>query len=65
MSYFLIFLAVVVVALVALFLVGSRRRELGRKPIRSEAVQDLLDEGLAAPVPNLPPVLLPEHPGTD
>lgn len=65
MSYFLIFLAVIVAGLVALFLIGSRRRELGKKPIRSELAQDLLDEGLAAPVPNLPPVLLPERPGID
>lgn len=65
MSYFLIFLAVIVAGLAALFLIGSRRSELGRKPVRTALAQDLLAEDLAAVVPNLPPVLLPEKPGSD
>lgn len=60
MSYFLIFLAVILAGAVALFLVGLRRRETRASSGRSELVNGLLDDGLAAPVSNLPPVLLPD-----
>ncbi|MFQ4149202.1 DivIVA domain-containing protein [Arthrobacter sp. LAPM80] len=54
MTYFLIFLAVIVAAGVALYVVGLN------KPQTDGAA--LYDDGLAAPVANLPPVLLPSTP---
>lgn len=54
MSYFLIFLAVMLAAAVAVYVVGLKRPE-------PEA--DIYRDGLAAPVANLPPVLLPAEPG--
>lgn len=52
MSYFLIFLAVMLAAAVAAYVVGLKR------PDESEIYQD----GLMAPVKGLPPVLLPQEP---
>ncbi|MGO2540987.1 MAG: DivIVA domain-containing protein [Specibacter sp.] len=53
MTYFLIFLAVVVAAAVALYVVGLN------KP---QADAPVYDDALARPVANLPPVLLPDTP---
>lgn len=53
MSYFLIFLAVVVVAAAAFYVVGLN------KP---GATADIFQDAMAEPVANLPPVLLPETP---
>ncbi|MGN5731646.1 DivIVA domain-containing protein [Arthrobacter psychrochitiniphilus] len=53
MTYFLIFLAVVVAAVAGLYLVGLK------KPQTENAVYD---DVLATPVANLPPVLLPVEP---
>ena len=53
MTYFLIFLAVMVAALAALYLVGLNKPETGA---------DVYNDLLAAPVANLPPVLLPGEP---
>lgn len=70
MTYLLVFLAVLLIGAVAFFLVGQRRRETGfitatADPANPSLGSALLDDGLAAPVPNLPPVLLPEHPEPD
>ncbi|NYE95069.1 DivIVA domain-containing protein [Psychromicrobium silvestre] len=64
MTYFLVFLAVLVAGGVAMFLVGQRRRETRpqAEPSSDPSLSSvLLDDGLSAPVPNLPPVLLPEQ----
>ncbi|MGP9502190.1 DivIVA domain-containing protein [Specibacter sp. AOP5-B1-6] len=53
MTYFLIFLAVVVAAAAALYVVGLN------KP---QADAPVYDDALARPVANLPPVLLPDTP---
>ena len=53
MTYFLIFLAVAVAAAAALYVVGLNRQEPDA-PVYADA--------LAAPVANLPPVLLPGTP---
>lgn len=50
MSYFLIFLAVLLAAAVALYVVGLKR---------PDAAGAIYDDGLVAPVSGLPPVLLP------
>ncbi|WP_394939160.1 DivIVA domain-containing protein [Psychromicrobium sp. YIM B11713] len=67
MAYLLVFLAVLLVGAVALFLIGQRRREVNGETMGAEVFDPslsnaLLDDGLAAPVPHLPPVLLPERP---
>lgn len=56
MTYFLIFLAVMVAAAVAVYVVGL---------VKNGSDSDLYRDGLAAPVPNLPPVLLPPHPAAE
>lgn len=53
MTYFLIFLAVMLAAAVVLYVVGLNKPDAG-----SPVYQD----GMAAPVANLPPVLLPDAP---
>lgn len=53
MTYFLIFLAVMVAALAALYLVGLNKPQTGA---------DVYNDLLAGPVANLPPVLLPGVP---
>lgn len=53
MSYFLIFLAVMLAAAVAVYVVGLK------KPGTDAAIYN---DGLDAPVTGLPPVLLPAHP---
>ncbi|WP_343318193.1 DivIVA domain-containing protein [Arthrobacter sp. TMP15] len=53
MSYFLIFLAVVVIAAAAFYVVGLN------KP---GAMADIYQDAMAQPVANLPPVLLPKAP---
>ncbi|WP_449373669.1 DivIVA domain-containing protein [Arthrobacter psychrolactophilus] len=53
MSYFLIFLAVILAAGAAMYVVGLN------KP---DATAPVYDDALAAPVANLPPVLLPGEP---
>lgn len=53
MSYFLIFLAVMLAAAVAVYVVGLK------KPETDAAIYH---DGLNAPVTGLPPVLLPAHP---
>lgn len=53
MSYFLIFLAVILAAGAAIYVVGLN------KP---NATAPVYDDALAAPVANLPPVLLPGEP---
>lgn len=53
-SYFLIFLAIMVAAAVAVYVVGLKRSD------SANAIYD--DDGLAPPVANLPPVLLPLTP---
>lgn len=55
MSYFLIFLAVAVAGAVALYVVGLNRPAADTEP-------GAMADGLAAPVANLPPVLLPDAP---
>ncbi|WP_082057071.1 DivIVA domain-containing protein [Psychromicrobium lacuslunae] len=70
MTYLLVFVAVLVVGATAFFLIGQRRRETGRAatsvdPANPSLGSAFLDDGLAAPVPNLPPVLLPEHPAPE
>ncbi|MDQ6752810.1 MAG: DivIVA domain-containing protein [Actinomycetota bacterium] len=55
MSYFLIFLAVAVAGAVALYVVGLKRPA-------ADTENGALSDGLAEPVANLPPVLLPEAP---
>lgn len=50
-SYFLVFLAVVLLCAVAWLGTGTRR---------NRPIEDILDDGLGEPVANLPPVLLPE-----
>lgn len=70
MTYLLVFVAVLLIGAVAFFLLGQRRRETGLStatadPANPSLRSALLDDGLAAPVPNLPPVLLPEHPEPD
>lgn len=52
-TYFLVFLAVLVAGAVALYVTGLKKR-----PVDAEGVPD----GFAEPVANLPPVLLPELP---
>lgn len=54
MSYFLIFLAVMLAAAVAVYVVGLRRPD-----------GDVYADGLQAPVASLPPVLLPPVPAPD
>lgn len=56
MSYFLIFLAIVVVAAAAFFVVGLN------KP---NADAPVYEDGLEVPVENLPPVLLPAVPAPE
>ncbi|SEF03998.1 DivIVA domain-containing protein [Arthrobacter alpinus] len=53
MTYFLIFLAVMVAAAAALYVVGLNK---------SAADAPIYEDALAAPVANLPPVLLPGTP---
>lgn len=53
MTYFLIFLAVIVAAAVTLYVVGFNKRDPDA-PVHQD--------GLGAPVANLPPVLLPLEP---
>lgn len=58
MSIFLVFLAVAVTGVVALFAVGRLRRDVG-----SDGPSDRTPlPGLVEPSPSLPPVLLPEKP---
>ena len=52
MSYFLIFLAVIVAAVVAFYVVG----------LKKPAGPAIMADGLAEPVANLPPVMLPDDP---
>ncbi|WP_287929235.1 DivIVA domain-containing protein [Arthrobacter sp.] len=54
MSYFLIFLAVMLAAAVALYVVGLKR-----------PAADIYDDGLQPPVAGLPPVLLPDAPAPE
>ncbi|MDQ0825034.1 DivIVA domain-containing protein [Arthrobacter sp. B2I5] len=56
MSFFLVFLAVVLVAAVLWAGLGRRSRKTG-----GAALPALLDGGFEEPPANLPPVLLPEH----
>jgi len=51
-SYFLIFLAVIVAAVVAFYVVG----------LKKPAGPAIMADGLAEPVANLPPVMLPDDP---
>lgn len=61
-TYFLVFLAVAMAGAVALLATG-RFRSGGPIPWRPGEVSAL--DGLTEPTPNLPPVLLPEHPGPE
>ncbi|RAN79159.1 hypothetical protein B5P43_14580 [Bacillus sp. SRB_336] len=54
MSYFLIFLAVMLAAAAALYVVGLKR-----------PAADIYDDGLQPPVAGLPPVLLPDAPAPE
>ena len=56
MSFFLVFLAVVLVAAVLWAGLGRRSRKTGNTGLPA-----LLDGGFEEPPANLPPVLLPEH----
>ena len=60
MSFFLVFLAVVLVAAVLWAVLGGRSRKTG-----GVALPTLLDGGFGDPPANLPPVLLPEHAGPE
>ncbi|WP_258067136.1 DivIVA domain-containing protein [Arthrobacter sp. GMC3] len=53
MSYFLIFLAVMLAAAVAVYVVGLKKPDTGAA---------IYQDGLSEPVSGLPPVLLPERP---
>ncbi len=59
MTYFLIFLAIVVVGAVALYVVGLARPAAGDSTAGDGTT---VRDGFTAPVANLPPVLLPEIP---
>lgn len=60
MSFFLVFLAVVLVAAVLWAGLGRRSRKKGGSPLPA-----LLDGGFEEPPANLPPVLLPAHAGPE
>lgn len=60
MTFFLVFLAVVLVAAVLWAGLGRRSRKEGASPLPV-----LLDGGFEEPPANLPPVLLPEHAGPE
>lgn len=60
MSFFLVFLAVVLVAAVLWAGLGRRSRKEGGAPLPV-----LLDGGFEEPPANLPPVLLPAHAGPE
>lgn len=60
MSFFLVFLAVVLVAAVLWAVLGRRSRRTGNAGLPA-----LLDGGFDDPPANLPPVLLPEHAGPE
>ncbi len=59
MTYFLIFLAIVVAGAVALYVVGLAK-PAGGDPTTGDSAA--VADGFTAPVANLPPVLLPEVP---
>ncbi|MDN5755834.1 MAG: DivIVA domain-containing protein [Arthrobacter sp.] len=60
MQYLLVFVGVLLIGVVVFFAVGTRRRVPGSSPTPTDGIL-----GLAEPVPSLPPVLLPAHPGPE